>query len=268
MTAEFVTTLFRWFDDYTRPYLADGDTAARTCGLKYHHTLRVVDEMDALLASLTLPDRDVQLARVIALLHDLGRFEQMRRWGTLADRRSTDHAALGVAEIDRAGVLNSLSDEDRQLIRTAVAVHNRLAIPTDLTERERLFAHLIRDADKLDILRVFVQQDESADEDQRRKAYLDVDEIDLVNEGVLADIEARRMVRLEHCRSRHDIRLLMLSWVFDFNFTHSLRRVAERNETHRLLKVLPDDPRTRNACRIIEDMLRSAPATAEVRQAS
>mgnify|MGYP000398611567 CR=1 FL=1 len=38
---------------------------------------------------------DSDKAFVCGLLHDIGRFEQLRRWDTFSDARSTNHAKLG-----------------------------------------------------------------------------------------------------------------------------------------------------------------------------
>ena len=37
-----------------------------------------------------MPDRDVDLAWLIGLLHDVGRFEQLKRYGTFIDSQSID----------------------------------------------------------------------------------------------------------------------------------------------------------------------------------
>ena len=38
----------------------------------------------------------MRIAEAVALLHDVGRFEQYKRYGTFNDRKSVNHAALGV----------------------------------------------------------------------------------------------------------------------------------------------------------------------------
>ncbi|MBS1262271.1 MAG: hypothetical protein MAG453_01614 [Calditrichaeota bacterium] len=256
ITHTFLEHLFAWFDRYTDPYLHSGNPShAKTHRLKYDHTLRVVAEMERLVEALALPDEDRRLARAIALLHDLGRFEQLRIYDTLRDPDSEDHAGLGVKEIRRTGVLAELLEPGRTLIERAVHVHNKLAIPDTYRGRDRHFAKLIRDADKLDILHVFILEDASDDEDRRRKAYLGLAELDTVSEGILDTFDRGRMARLETMNSRNDMRLLMLSWVFDFNFAHSLRRMRDRGDSDRLFARIPDTPRVRRARAAVERIL-------------
>ena len=46
-----------------------------------------------------------------------------------------------------------------QDIRLAVLYHNRLELPSNLTGREKLFCNIIRDADKVDNFRGFIDND-------------------------------------------------------------------------------------------------------------
>ena len=106
-------------------------------------------------------DEDVDLAWLLGLLHDIGRFEQVRRWGTFDDGKSVGHAQLGTqilfagAEGDAPLVRSFVaSDAEDDLIRTAVGLHSAWRLPDDLDGRTRCFCEVLRDADKVDILKV------------------------------------------------------------------------------------------------------------------
>lgn len=151
------------FDAYVAPY----DDANPRIALKVDHTLRVAQLCDRIAGSLTLGPSDRDLAWLCGLLHDIGRFEQVRRWDTFSDARSCSHAALGIEVLfgeeatasmgcDERGRLErfaALAPADRELLRTAVATHSDLRIPADLDPRSQQFCDILRDADKIDILK-------------------------------------------------------------------------------------------------------------------
>ncbi|MCR5716971.1 MAG: HD domain-containing protein [Lachnospiraceae bacterium] len=146
----------RAFDEYTASY----DATDPKIDLKIKHTGRVADLSEQIAGSLSLSPHDIDLAWLIGMLHDIGRFEQLRRFNTFIDRESIDHASFGVSLlyqdhlIDRFVPQADPNDPDHRLIAFCIEWHNKYRLPEHLDERTQLFADLIRDADKIDILRV------------------------------------------------------------------------------------------------------------------
>ena len=66
--------------------------------LKVEHSYRVLERMDEIADSMGLTGRRRRIALACALLHDCGRFEQLKKYGTFADIRSVNHGEIG-AEI-------------------------------------------------------------------------------------------------------------------------------------------------------------------------
>lgn len=142
------------FDDYVRSYDPDNPRIA----LKVDHTIRVAD-LCAHIADAEGLDAD--LAWLCGLLHDVGRFEQVRRFDTFNDSLSVSHAALGAQilfgdEDPRGPQIRSYvaDDEEDNLLRTAVDTHSAYRLPHDLDERTRAYCNVLRDADKVDIIKV------------------------------------------------------------------------------------------------------------------
>ena len=64
---------------------------------KVNHTYRVVNNAKYICEDMELDDEDKDLAMVIALLHDIGRFDQAKQMKTFReDITNYDHATLGV----------------------------------------------------------------------------------------------------------------------------------------------------------------------------
>lgn len=150
------------FDEYVSAY----DPQNPRIALKVAHTLRVADVAERIAREQGLCDHDVDLAWLCGLLHDMGRFEQVRRWDTFRDAQSTSHAHLGVDVLfgprellgrpvpgDPHPRIRDFVDEGEDgLIRKAVELHSDYRLPKDLDERTRRFCDITRDADKIDIL--------------------------------------------------------------------------------------------------------------------
>ena len=113
----------------------------------------------------------MELAKLIALLHDIGRFEQLKRFNSF-EADTMDHATYGVQVLFEEGMIRQFIEEDTwdDVIRTAIAKHSDYELTGITDERTLLHARLIRDADKLDNCRVKLEDametllDLSADE--------------------------------------------------------------------------------------------------------
>lgn len=155
-------------------YVAGYDATNPRIALKVEHTLRVAELCERIARETGFTPAGVDLAWLCGLLHDIGRFEQLRRWDTFSDAASTSHAALGVevlfggkgdaggakgggSAMNAAGIIHRFidpNDELEEIIRAAVGFHSAYRLPEDLDVRMRALCDVVRDADKLDILRV------------------------------------------------------------------------------------------------------------------
>lgn len=143
------------FAEYVRNY-NEKDEKIR---LKIEHTYQVAELCEKIALSEHLSKEDTDLAWLIGLLHDIGRFEQLRRFHTFLDAQSIDHAAFGANLLFHDKMIDSfLTDRmyDR-LIEDAVRTHSMYRLPAEFDGRTQMFCNIIRDADKIDIMRVNVQ---------------------------------------------------------------------------------------------------------------
>lgn len=126
---------------------------------KVEHTLRVAALSERYAKALGMSEGDSDFAWLLGLLHDIGRFEQARRWGTFVDSQSTDHAELSGDILFRDGLIErfpqaGLPEDWESIAETAIRQHNKLKLPDEMDSRTRQFAEILRDADKTDIFRV------------------------------------------------------------------------------------------------------------------
>lgn len=89
------------FQEYTDRY----DSTDPKIKLKIDHTYRVADLCERIAKSLKLSQEDTDLAWLSGMLHDIGRFEQLRRYHTFSDAQSIDHAKFAVELLYEDGLI-------------------------------------------------------------------------------------------------------------------------------------------------------------------
>ena len=214
---------FGLIDKIFKKYVDAFDWNDENIRLKYFHTLEVASISYRIASDLGLSEEDRELALLIGYLHDIGRFEQITRVKTFKDK-VLDHADNGVRLLFDEGVLRKFVRTSKydEIIKKAVRNHNKYEILDEVTERERLFANIIRDSDKIDILRV------------RREYYQD--KIILPpSSAVLECIDKEKPVQIKDIKNKSDSILCVLAFIFDFNYDVSLNVLKEKGYYEQLI---------------------------------
>ena len=77
----------KFFLEYVQNYDLNNENIKR----KEQHSLRVMAISKKIAEELKLSEKEIKLATLIGLLHDIGRFEQYTKWKTFSDKISTNH---------------------------------------------------------------------------------------------------------------------------------------------------------------------------------
>jgi len=242
MTTEQFEKLVRWFGDYVqRFYSQTGDEYLNNnLRLKEMHTHRVCGETRMLADALKLNDNDTRIAEAIALLHDVGRFEQFKKYRTYKDATSEDHSTIGLRVMNEECVLEEFDQQERTWIERAVEYHNKKTLPEGLDEKTELFSKIIRDADKLDIYYVIIEN--------LKRYYanpctfqleLEFPDNPQCSPGMLEAVEQGRLIDYTMLRTLSDAILLQIGWVYDIYFEATLRRIVEKRYLEQYISWLP-----------------------------
>jgi len=254
--------IVRWFKGYAGAFAGENADDNYAYQLKEVHTYRVCANIALLSRRLNLTLGDTLLARTSALLHDVGRFNQYRRYKTFNDRNSCDHAELGIAALSSHDVLSICPAAERKLIRDAVRYHNAAVLAPDRSERVLFFTRLLRDADKLDIWKVFCDHYRECrlhpDRDPNRTIVLELPDRPECSQAVLTALQQGHFARTEDLRTIIDFKLLQISWVYDLNFRPAFELLRRREYLERIAAELPRTAEVGKA-------VRSAMAYAEAR---
>jgi HD superfamily phosphodiesterase len=228
-----------WFAEYLRRFDSDDPTVQENVDLKAEHTRKVCEAIRKIGQSLELSEEDLCLAEASGLLHDIGRFEQYRRYRTFVDHRSENHALLGVKVIQSSRVLDGLDPAAMDIIIRAVAYHNRAALPEGEPERSLFFLKLLRDADKVDIWRVVTEYYRSKGNTRNRTIELDLPDTNRVSTPVYEALMNGRLVQTADLKTLQDFKLLQIGWIYDVNFPRTFQIVAEKKYLEAIRDALP-----------------------------
>lgn len=212
-------------------YVFSFDTSNPRIALKLDHSLRVAETSRKIAQSEALPQQDCDLAWLIGLLHDIGRFEQLRRWNTFSDAQSTSHADLSVAVLfdkTKPCLLRSFCKDSTEddLIRTAIQLHSVFHLPENLSSRTRFFCDLVRDADKLDIIGTIQNSDPMT--------IMNYSEQELVTSKLSPEVKnaffEHRCVKKEERHYPADFVIGFICFIFELKFSESFRIALKNND--------------------------------------
>ncbi len=215
------------FVSYARAFYSGEAERDGPLELKLDHSLRVLAYAEELAASepAFASRESARALRLAALFHDVGRFEQFRRFQTFSDALSCNHGAFGARIIRTQGFLQQESPDMRRIVLAAVAAHNRLTLPSSLSGRALNVLKGLRDADKLDILRVMeAHLAPGVKGDSVTLLHLK-DEAGSWSAPVAKALEEGRVAFYSDMRFVNDFRILLCTWLCDLHFAASLRIV-------------------------------------------
>ena len=245
---DLLRRMHEWMASYMKSFYSDDAEVQQGILIKEKHTGYVTANCVELAKFLKLSTHDTQLAEIIGLFHDVGRFRQYSLYKTFNDADSEDHADLGIKVIDELKFFKELSANDYDLVKFAIQNHNKKTVaPTD-DERKNFFAKIIRDADKLDIYRVlepFLAQ-ENADKMPKfikGKARPDISP-DFVENFVTGEQADYRKIR-----TNGDRKIVRLMWLYDINFSWTMQKIVERGFIEKIVSNLPMDERVAEGVR-------------------
>ena len=220
--------------------------------LKRIHTAHVVANARLIAEGEGFDAETARACDAAALLHDTGRYEQLKRYNTFRDADSIDHAVFSHDIVKEKGWLDG--DPQCEAILTAVLVHNRRDVPDDLDPLTEAAVHTVRDADKLDIYRVLENQIATTDWRHNCEAFWNLPTTVRPNPAVVAAIRAGRPVDYQNIKSLADFVLIQVGWMYGgLHYATSRRLCAERGHLdfrQNFLHELTDDPAVDELCNL------------------
>lgn len=216
--------------DAFEKYVSKYDMTDPKVKLKYHHTYRVCEQSLNISKSLGLNEEETNLAYVIALLHDIGRFRQEEVYHTFNDLKSIDHALLGCTILFDEGLIKEFVSDEKYypVIKDAVFNHNKYSI--DCEDEHTLQCKIIRDADKIDILYILTYADKK---EEWEKEDLSLEKI---SDKIYTSFMEKNEVIYNQRKTPLDVLVSEFAYIFDFNYKYSLIYIKKEQYIETLYK--------------------------------
>lgn len=202
-------------EEFIRFIKINYDTSLDGIKLKLDHSIRVQHLSNKIATSLKWKAKEISLAQKIGLLHDIGRFYEYEKYHNY-HFKNFDHGEYGANILlkDSLYKIFGIKDEELDILINAIRYHDKYEISKEYKNNKQ--CKLIRDTDKVDILRILSE-----------KSY-NIDSYEISKE-VKKEFFKRNMIHKKYIKSLKGIEniVLLFALVYDINFNESLKIISE-----------------------------------------
>ena len=211
-------------------YMKNFDLTDENIERKYCHSLRVKKLCKLIAKAESLSVEDEKIAEVIGLLHDYGRFKQWTKYHTYSDIDSIDHGDYGVELLFCDNEISNYwkNKKDYDVIYDAIKYHNKINIPKDIKHYNKMFCKIIRDADKIDILYIYVRN------------LLNLEENGEISLKVKEAFDKDKPINKKDNVTEADNIITFLAFVYDLNFQFSFKYLKENHIIDKIFEKVKD----------------------------
>ncbi|MFA6186178.1 MAG: HD domain-containing protein [Phycisphaerae bacterium] len=246
----------KWFYDYVATFYIGQTLHDDNIRLKECHTRRVCGDILMLADKLGLNEHQKLIAQTTGLFHDVGRFEQYKRFNSYNDVGTTNHALLGLEIMAENKILDCLNPHEKNLIESAVRLHGEKDLPKNLDKETEFFAKLIRDFDKLDIYFVIVERlDDMKKNPEKYMTTLGYPMRNDCSPEIVRAVLENRTIDYKDFKSINDMFIGIIGWLSDINFVPVLAEIKNRGHIKKIVKFLPDTDDIRNIEKHAENLI-------------
>ena len=231
------------FDNYLKKF----DMSEKQTSFKYRHSYRVKELMKELSLKLKLSSKETEVAEVIGLLHDIGRFEQIKKYGISSDIKSgIDHADESCIYLFDNGHIKDFYDDEEyySVIKDAIKYHNKIKIDDSVKNDNLLFSKMIRDMDKTDIYQVINEE-----------FTFSYDKND-VSKKIIESYNNETLIDRRDKKTKSDSIFEHLAFLYDINFPESFEIIKNKNSIEMYFDIIiPSEDSVDELNKLKEDTL-------------
>ncbi len=236
------------FVKYTENYELENPNIKR----KQQHSLRVMQICKEIAKGEGFSKEEVELAKLIGLLHDIARFKQYTEYQTYKDSQSFDHGDMGVEILeDNNNIRNFIQDKEYDdIIKKAIKNHNKYEIEEGLNNIEEKFCKIIRDADKLDI---FYEAIEMFWNDEKEEI-----ENSEISTNIQQQFYKKRTINRYEIKNEDSIKkmIVIIAFIFDINYKTSFQKIQKEKYIDKIIDRF--DFKKENTKEVIEEIRKFA----------
>lgn len=241
LVGDTIEAFRRRFDLYTDSFGYKDNPALFPLKLKYDHSLRVTEDARSIAKDLGWTGVRLIAAEAAALFHDIGRFPQYRDYRTFFDSASIDHGEASFNTMVSENILENCGLEGvySMAILDTVRYHNRKNPPENIPPESLAILNLVRDADKIDIIRVINDSVRKGWYENNPEILLGIDVNGPITQALVEEIRETRQASYDNVKSLADMHLVRMAWVFSINYPPSIKMMQDRHLLDVLSTLLP-----------------------------
>lgn len=239
MIEESYNKIKTWYDTYVSEFSSDNNEIQINIDLIKDHNSRVIENIKELGFSINLEESDFLILQTAALLHDIGRFDQLMKHASYADNEESNHIQIGLDVIDEQKVLAELEESEKILIGTCVKLHDISVLPKIEDEHALGLIQLLRDADRIDVLRIVSEYYTHKKIYPNRHLDMELKETPGVSKKISKAVMNENVAGRDDVENVNDLKLSQMSWVFDMKNKRSFKMISENGYIKAIFETLP-----------------------------
>lgn len=225
---KYINFFYRYSNNYMNK--AKNDFQKIHINRKIEHSKRVNKFAVEIAEDLGLTKHEIYLINIASLLHDIARFKQFYEYNTYIDNLSFDHGEEGVKIIEEENVLEELNEYDRKIIKEIVKLHNYINLPDNLLPKLRLYASIVRDADKLDWMYAMVNIIPKLSIENQAVFYSNKLNVDTISLKIVESVLKNEKIKKTDLKTVGELKIwTIISIVTEYECKASLK-IIQRND--------------------------------------
>ena len=206
------------FEKYVNQYNLESPKVKRKLG----HSYRVMENAGKIAESLNLSQEEIEVAKLIGLLHDIAKFGQ---------KYDGDHGDMGAQILRESNYIRKYIEDDKydDIILKAIEKHNKFEIGDGLTNKELIFAKIIRDADKWDIFYEGAEMFWNTEEERQNISK------STITSEIWEEFKAKNPIDRSRIITPADGILNFIGFLFDVNFEYTKEQIRKEKYVDKIL---------------------------------
>ena len=239
MIQESYNKIRTWYDAYISEFSSEDSEILININLIKEHASRVEENMMELATTIDLEESDLFLLKISAFMHDIGRLEQLVKYGTYVDDEESNHIQIGLNVIEEHEVLSVLNEREQQLIVDCVKNYDVNKLPHIEDDQFLTLIYLLRDADRIDVLRVVSEYYTHKKTHPNGRLDMDLKDTPGISKKIYKAIMNDKVANRDDAQNLNDLKLSQMSWIFDMNNKKSFKMISEGGYVKSIFETLP-----------------------------
>ncbi len=195
---------------------------------KYFHSLKSMDIARNIASDLNIfTEEELVVIELIALFHDIGSFEEKNH--NYLDNAEEDSTMASIRILFDEGLIRKITNDTKYdtIIKLGIFCHNKDALPKNIDEKTTCICNIIKDVYKIEEIRTVINYPYI---DNRIKEY--------PSELVYNSFKTFKKVNSKISDNTADNILIVLSNIFDLNFTSTCHKILEDGYINKIVDSL------------------------------